>query len=81
MHLIDRYLISSWLKYFLIILGFFGSMLMVKEAYNHFLDLIKENFSIYKIINNGVCFGFSKLVRLICRRQQQQQQQNILNKT
>ena len=51
MLLIDRYLISSWFKLFLIILGFFVAMLIAQEAYNHFLDLLREQFSLIKIFD------------------------------
>ena len=51
MLLIDRYLFSSWLKHFLIILGFFIAMLVAKEAYNHFLDLLREQFSLIQIFD------------------------------
>ena len=51
MLLIDRYLISSWFKHFLIIFGFFVVMLIAQEAYNHFLDLLREQFSLIKIFD------------------------------
>lgn len=51
MLILDRYLFSSWLKHFLIILGFFLALLVAKEAYNHFLDLIRAEFGIIKIFD------------------------------
>ena len=51
MLLIDRYLINSWLKQFLIILGFLVAMLVAKEAYNHFLDLLRKKFSLIEIFD------------------------------
>ena len=51
MLLIDRYLINTLLKYFLIILGFFVAMLLAKEAYNHFLDLLREQFTPIEIFD------------------------------
>ena len=51
MLLIDQYLISSWLKHFLIILGFFVVMLVASESYNHFLDLLREQFNLIQILD------------------------------
>ena len=51
MLLIDRYLISSWFRHFLIILGFFVTLLIAQEAYNHFLDLLREQFSLIEIFD------------------------------
>lgn len=65
MLLIDRYLISSWLKHFLIILGFFVAMLIAKEAYNHFLDLLREQFSLIKIIDFIIVSILSDVLVLI----------------
>ena len=65
MLLIDRYLISSWLKHFLIILGFFVAMLVAKEAYNHFLDLLREQFSLIKIFDFIIVSILSDVLVLI----------------
>jgi len=65
MLLIDRYLISSWLKHFLIILGFFVAMLVAKEAYNHFLDLLREQFSLIKILDFIIVSILSDVLVLI----------------
>ena len=65
MLLIDRYLISSWLKHFLIILGFFVAMLVAKEAYNHFLDLLREKFGLIKIFDFIIVSILSDLLVLI----------------
>ena len=65
MLLIDRYLISSWLKHFLIILGFFIAMLVAKEAYNYFSDLLREQFSLIKIFDFIIVSIFSDVFVLI----------------
>lgn len=65
MLLIDRYLISSWLKHFLIILGFFVAMLTAKEVYNHFLDLLREQFSLIEIFDFIIVSILSDVLVLI----------------
>lgn len=65
MLLIDRYLFSSWLKHFLIILGFFIAMLVAKEAYNHFLDLLREQFSLIQIFDFIIVSILSDVLLLI----------------
>ena len=65
MLLIDRYLISSWLKHFLIILGFFVTMLIAKEVYNHFIDLLREQFSMIQFFDFIIVSILSDMLVLI----------------
>ena len=65
MLLIDRYLISSWLKHFLIILGFFVTMLIAKEVYNHFIDLLREQFSLIQFFDFIIVSILSDVLVLI----------------
>lgn len=65
MLLIDRYLISSWLKHFLIVLGFFVAMLLAKQAYNHFIDLLRAEFGIIEISDFIITSILSDLLVII----------------
>ena len=65
MRVVNRYLISSWLKHFLIILGFFVVILIIKEAYNHFIDLLREEFSINQILHFFVVSLLSDILVLL----------------
>ncbi|MDG1701976.1 MAG: LptF/LptG family permease [Opitutae bacterium] len=65
MLILDRYLFSTWLKHFLIITGFFLALLVAKEAYNHFVDLIRAGFGITKIFDFIIVSIFADLFVLI----------------